>query len=127
MKMILYIGLGGFLGAIARYLLSGLTHRLYSGGTFPAGTLLVNVIGCLVIGALMSLIEDKGLFGPAVRMFFVIGFLGSFTTFSSFGYETVELLRDGQMLAAGLNILANFALGIGAVFLGWTVVRMITV
>ena len=126
MPKLILIALGGSLGAVARYLFSGLAHRLYTGGIFPVGTLLVNVSGCFVIGAIMSLIEDNAAFEPAVRSFFVIGFLGAFTTFSSFGYETVELLRDGQMLTAGLNILANFALGIGAVLLGWMMVRMIT-
>lgn len=118
MPKLVLIGLGGCLGAIARYLLSGLAHRLCSGSMFPVGTLLVNVLGCLVIGMLMGLIEDKALFGPSVRFLFVIGFLGSFTTFSSFGYETVELLRNSQMALAGLNIAANFVLGIGAVLLG---------
>lgn len=118
MPQLVLIGLGGCLGAISRYLLSGLAHRLYSGGLFPVGTLLVNVAGCFVIGALMGLIEDKSLFGPSVRLLFVVGFLGSFTTFSSFGYETVELLRNNQMVLAGVNMIANFALGISAVLLG---------
>jgi len=126
MKMILYVGVGGFFGAIARYLLSGLAHRLSGGTVFPVGTLTVNVLGCLIIGALMSLIVDKAVLGPSVRMVCVVGFLGAFTTFSSFGYETLGLLRDGQMLSACLNVLANVVLGIGAVFLGWALVRGVT-
>lgn len=122
MPNLILIGLGGFLGAISRYLLSGLIHRLYSSGLFPAGTLVVNVIGCLVIGMLMGLIEEKSLFGASVRFFFVVGFLGAFTTFSSFGYETVELLRNSQVSLAGLNLIANFSLGIGAVLLGRVVI-----
>lgn len=126
MSKLILIGLGGCLGAIARYLLSGFAHRFYTGGTFPLGTLLVNVLGCLAIGAAMGLIEDKGGLGPATRFVFVIGFLGSFTTFSSFGYETVELLRDGQWQGAGFNALANFGLGVGAVLLGRLAVRAVT-
>lgn len=126
MKILLCIGFGGFCGAIARYLISGWAHRLYQAGVFPVGTLAVNVVGCLVIGAVMSLFESRGGFDPALRAVLVIGFLGAFTTFSSFGYETVELMRDGQMMLAGLNVVGNFILGIGAVFLGWTMVRVMT-
>ncbi len=86
MPRLILLGLGGCLGAIARYSLSGLAHRCTS-GTFPVGTLLVNVLGCFAIGVVMGLIEDKNV-------------LGSFTTFSALGYETVELLNDGQLAAA---------------------------
>ena len=94
----LLVGAGGFLGAIARYGLGGLIHRCTS-TVFPAGTLAVNTIGCLIIGVLMSLVEDRQLLAPNTRVFLMIGVLGGFTTFSSFGYETVELLGWGATRA----------------------------
>lgn len=124
MPKLVLIGLGGCLGAIARYSLAGLAHRLTS-GIFPVGTLLVNVLGCFAIGAVMGLIEDKNVLGPNARLFLVIGFLGSFTTFSSLGYETVELFNDGQLAAAVLNAVGNYGLGIGAVLLGHVLVRAV--
>ena len=117
MPKLFLIAIGGSAGAVARYLLSGFAHR-WTSGTFPVGTLFVNAVGCLAIGAVMGLIEDKGVLGPNVRWFIVIGFLGSFTTFSAFGYETIEMWSDGQLAAAGLNAIANFGLGVGAVLVG---------
>ncbi len=122
MYKLVLIGLGGFFGAMARYALSGLAHR-WSSGTFPVGTLLVNVLGCFAIGVVMGLVDDKNVLGPTARFLLVIGFLGSFTTFSAFGYETVEMLNDGQYAAAALNAVGNYALGIGAVLLGRMLVR----
>ena len=119
---ILVVGLGGFVGAIARYGLSGLVHR-YAQGTFPLGTMAVNVLGCLVIGVLMTLVEDRQFLSPNTRLFLTIGLLGSFTTFSTLGYETFELLREGDLRLAAANILGNLALGIGAVWLGRIAVK----
>lgn len=117
----LLIGVGGFLGAIARYGLSGLVHRYWQ--TFPAGTLVVNVLGCLVIGVLISLVEDRQLLSPNTRMFLQIGLLGSFTTFSTLGYETFELMKSGEYWLAGINVAANVVLGIGAVAVGMIAMR----
>lgn len=122
MTKLILIALGGSLGAIARYLLSGLAQR-WTSTIFPIGTLCVNLLGCLAIGVLMSLILDKGALGPNARWFIAIGFLGSFTTFSALGYETVALLNDGQIALAAVNAVSNFALGIGAVILGRLIVR----
>ena len=122
MPKLILIALGGCAGAVSRYLLSGLAHR-WTGSTFPLGTLLVNVLGCLAIGALMSLIQDRSVFGPNVRFLLVVGFLGSFTTFSAFGYETMELLSDRQLGTAALNAFANCGLGLAAVLLGRILVR----
>jgi len=126
MPKLLLIALGGSIGAVARYFLSGLAQR-WTSGTFPVGTLFVNALGCLAVGAVMGLMEGKGLLGPNVRWFLVIGFIGSFTTFSTLGYETVELLNDGQLASASLNAVANFGLGLGAVLLGLWIARAITV
>jgi fluoride exporter len=124
MPKLCLIAIGGAAGAVARYLLSGLAHR-WTSGTFPVGTLFVNAVGCLAIGAVMGLIEGKDVLGPNVRWFLVIGFLGSFTTFSALGYETVEMWSDGQLASAGLNTVANFGLGIGGVLLGRLLVRAV--
>lgn len=119
MRELLAVGTGGFLGAIARYGLSGLVHRLY-GGTFPLGTLVVNVAGCLAIGALAFLVEDRQLLAPSARLFVRVGFLGSLTTFSTFGHETFELLRDGQWAAVAANVALNVVVGVAAVIAGLT-------
>lgn len=123
MLKLLVIGIGGFLGATARYGLSGLVHRYFS-GSFPAGTLCVNVVGCLVMGALMGMVEDRQLLTPPVRLFLMVGLLGSLTTFSTFGYETLELMRDGNWSATLANVSANVALGLTAVWLGRAALRL---
>jgi len=115
---VLAVGLGGFLGAISRYLLSGLAQSLFRNATFPVGTLIVNVLGCLVIGVLSELAESRGMLSGFPRAFLFIGLLGGFTTFSAFGNETVLLVRDGQTLSAGANILGNVVLGLAAVWVG---------
>jgi CrcB protein len=114
---LLVVGAGGFLGAIARYGLSGYVQR-HVRGEFPAGTLAVNLVGCIVIGLFMTLVKDRQLFDPQTRMFVTMGFLGSLTTFSTFGYETVELMRGDEWRLALLNVLANVALGVIGVLIG---------
>jgi CrcB protein len=93
---------GGGLGAVARYWLQGLVYA-QTGTSFPYGTLVVNVLGCLLIGLLMSSMEERFLVHPQIRVFLTIGILGGFTTFSSFSFETILLFRDGETL----NALAN--------------------
>ena len=100
MIKILIIGSGGFLGAILRYFVSGYAQRLSGSYSFPVGTLAVNLIGCFIIGLMSKMTEDLGLFSIETRMFLTIGFLGAFTTYSTFGYETLNLLRDNEWLYA---------------------------
>ena len=126
MLKLLVIGLGGSVGAITRYGLSGLAARYFQ-DHFPWGTLLVNGLGCLGIGAMMSLVEHRQLFSSELRLFLSIGFLGSLTTFSTMGYETLELLRDGNFRLAIGNVTANCFLGLGAVAVGWFAVKPISV
>jgi CrcB protein len=125
MLRILLVGLGGFAGAIARYGLGGWVHRSTGSVAFPYGTLVVNVLGCLCIGAISGIAESRGVFGPETRVFLLIGLLGGFTTFSSFGYETLQLLRDGQSVYGLVNVLANVLLGLAAVWFGWALARWI--
>jgi CrcB protein len=122
MTRLFLVGAGGFLGAVARYGLTGLVHRL-PGLSWPLGTLVVNVIGCLLIGAAMSAFEDSELFSPNARLFLTVGVLGAFTTFSTFGHETLALARDGGTLPALANALLHLVLGFGAVWVGWAAVR----
>jgi CrcB protein len=118
MAKTLLVGIGGFLGTLLRYGLSGLAHRCFP-TTFPIGTLLVNVVGCLAVGAVWSLVIHRGWLGPDARTFLTVGILGGFTTFSAFGYETFQLLLERRYLSAGGNVAANVVLGILAVIVGW--------
>lgn len=122
MDKILAIGVGGFVGAVARYLLSGWAQRLID-SRLPVGTLLVNVLGCLVIGGLLAAAEARDFLSPNLRLFLTMGLLGSFTTFSTFGYETVTLASNGGMQMAILNVGANVVLGVAAVLAGQGLVK----
>ena len=121
----LWVGCGGFLGSAARYLAGGLLNRLAPQALFPYETLAINVSGCLAIGFLAGLAELRGIFTPESRAFLLIGVLGGFTTFSTFGYETFQLLRDGQWLSGAMNVLLQVALGIGAVWAGTVLSRLL--
>ena len=119
MLNMIFVGLGGFVGSILRYCVGGWIQRLSDTPLFPYGTLGVNVIGCLVIGLLGGWADNNELFSPPVRLFLLIGLLGGFTTYSTFGYETVALLRDRQTLAALGYVSLHLLLGFGAVALGY--------
>lgn len=113
------IGLGGFAGSILRYLVSGWVQQLSNTPLFPYGTLGVNVLGCLAIGLLGGWADNAELFGPSTRMFLLVGVLGGFTTFSTFGYETMALLRDKAVFGAFLYVGLHLLLGFAAVALGY--------
>lgn len=119
MIRVLLVGSGGFIGSILRYLLSMLVQP---SSTFPYGTLIVNIIGCFIIGLLSQMAEARGLFTAESRAFIFTGFLGGFTTFSAFGNETFNLWRDGESLLALANIAGHLLLGLGAVWLGRLVI-----
>ena len=123
MSQLLAVGLGGFIGAIARYSITDFMSRKYPG--FPAGTLLVNATGCLLIGILMALVTHKQIHPSErvhehVSLFLITGLLGSLTTFSTFGHETVSLIRNSELHHAFLNISGNLIVGFFAVWLGLT-------
>lgn len=117
MRELIAVGVGGFAGAIGRYLISGWVQRL-TGSSFPWGTLAVNVVGCLALGMLMRFVELRGFFGPEARLFVGVGILGSLTTFSTFGYETVELMRRWEPALALGNVAVNVLVGGVAVLAG---------
>ena len=115
-----WIAIGGALGSVSRYWLSGLVAARY-GETFPWGTLAINVTGSFVIGFLAALTEPGGrrLLGPSAQQFLMYGVCGGYTTFSSFSLQTLNLLHDREWLYAGGNILLSVALCLVAVWLGW--------
>lgn len=115
---ILLVMIGGSLGALSRYGVSLLAARLF-GTRFPWGTLIVNLSGCFLIGLSFAW-ADRGLslMNPSIRLFFATGFLGALTTFSTFGLETVNSMREGTHLVTAANFLANNVLGLFLVFLG---------
>lgn len=123
MTQLLFVGMGGFLGSVTRFLLAGLVQSA-TAGTFPFGTLVVNVTGCIAIGALSELLDTRPFLTADARAFLVIGLLGGFTTFSAFGNDTIDLLRHGSTAAAGANVLANVLLALGGVWLGRTAAQL---
>jgi CrcB protein len=115
----IWVAIGGALGSVARFWLSGLAARHF-GETFPWGTLLVNVSGCFVIGIFSTATSPDGrwLVSPLFRQFFMLGVCGGYTTFSSFGLQTLDLVRDGEWLYAGANTLLSFVFCLGGVWVG---------
>jgi CrcB protein len=124
MLRILLVGLGGFVGTLFRYWLSGVIARRY-GETFPLGTLVVNAIGCFIIGFLFYFFYDRSLTTPTARTVVLIGVIGGFTTFSSYGLQTFTLLRDGELFLALVNVVASNALGLALVWLGYILAKAI--
>ncbi len=116
MYEILLVGVGGFLGAISRLGMSYLI-RQYSQHPFPLATLIINILGSVAIGLFFEFFKHHPLL-PTLTLFLVIGFLGSFTTFSAFSFETVELLRKDELYLASLNVAGNLILCIVGVGLG---------
>lgn len=117
-KYILIVALGGALGSVARFKLGGGILHHTTSWNFPLSTLVVNVVGCLAIGALAALAEHHDLFSATTRLFLFTGVLGGFTTFSAFGYESAFLIRRGMLPVSLLYILASVLCGLVAVFAG---------
>ena len=116
------VALGGAVGAVARYGLSLWAVRRF-GPSFPWGTLLVNLGGCFLIGWMMVLLATKPWFTEPIRLLIIAGFLGSLTTFSTFGYDTLALIDEGRLRAATISVAANLILGLTGVVLGRMVGR----
>ena len=115
---LLYIALGGAAGTVARYAVGGWVHERVGFG-FPWGTLVVNVLGSLLIGFALRYLEATR-FTPDVRALITVGILGAFTTFSTYSYETVALLEDGEWWRAGSYAVGSLLLGLAAVYAGLT-------
>ena len=118
----LFVGLAGLTGTLLRYWLSGFVARRY-GETFPVGTMVVNILGCLIAGAVFNLTEERFLVNPTLRTVILIGLLGGFTTFSSYGLQTFTLLRDGEFGLATVNIAVSNVLGLLMVWMGYALVK----
>jgi CrcB protein len=114
---ILISGIGGFIGSALRYWISVMAYRFF-GQDFPYGTLFVNVSGCLLIGFIMTFFEERFVFSSNLRMFLTIGVLGGFTTFSTFSYETIALLREGSFFLGTANVLLTVFLCLVATAIG---------
>ena len=117
MTRYLLIAFGGGIGSLLRYMLAGWGQKL-TAGTFPVGTLLVNVLGCLFLGFLNAAFSGPIPIKPEYRIAITIGLLGGFTTFSTFGWETFSLANDGQFLQSAMNLLLSVTLGLAAVWIG---------
>ncbi len=124
MRELLALAFAGALGSVSRYALSGWSYRLL-GERFAYGTLIVNVLGCLFLGIVMQVALTSEIIPPTWRAPISIGFFGAFTTFSTFGYETIRYLEDGAWSLAALNISANVVLCLGAMAIGLAIGRVI--
>ena len=118
MRNLLFVGVGGFVGALLRYLVSGYIQNLSQRVDFPYGTLAVNVTGCFLIGALSQLVELQWDITAEIRLMLMVGLLGSFTTYSTFGNETLTLFQDQRLFLALMNIGTHLFFGLLAVLLG---------
>ena len=118
MWKVLLAGAGGFIGSILRYSVGLFFSHWPASEKFPFATLVVNIIGCLVIGFLSQLAELRGLFSAEARVFIFVGVLGGFTTFSSFGNETMDLWRGAREVLAVVNVAGHIIFGLSAVWLG---------
>lgn len=123
MQRTIYIGIAGLVGTLCRYWLSGLAARRY-GETFPVGTLFVNVVGCFLAGLLFYLMQERFPVSEPYRTAVMVGFLGGFTTFSSYGLQTFALLRDGQLAFAALNVVVSNLAGLVMVWAGYSLAKL---
>ncbi|MEP6465970.1 MAG: fluoride efflux transporter CrcB [Parafilimonas sp.] len=120
----LFIGLGSFIGGVCRYLLQQFVQNNYP-SSIPYGTLIVNIIGCFVIGLVYELSGRGNLVSPEMRLFIATGICGGFTTFSSFAYENVTMVLEGEFLYTLLYILLSVVIGFGAVHAGILFIKLI--
>lgn len=124
MQQLIYIGIAGFCGSISRYLVAGWTSSL-SLGRFPFGTMTVNVLGSLLLGFIFTLSTDRLSIHPDIKLALTVGFLGSFTTFSTFSLETFNLFKAGDLYLSLMNILMNLFFSIIAVIIGIAAAKLI--
>jgi fluoride exporter len=124
MSKLFLIGLAGFTGTLSRYWMSGVIAKRY-GEIFPMGTLVVNLVGCFLVGLLFYLLDQRFLVNQTARTVVLIGFMGGFTTFCSFGLQTFTLLQDREFGLAVLNVTASNVIGLLLVWAGYTLARII--
>jgi CrcB protein len=122
MQRLVWLSLAGVAGTLSRYWLQGFVQRL-SDRPFPYGTLVVNALGCFLFGLIWALAEERLVVRPETRIVLLVGFMGAFTTFSSFAFETGAMLRDSQWALAAANVLAQNIVGMLCLFAGFAVSR----
>ena len=121
---LIWLAIAGGIGALARYGLAGLVQRFFTGG-FPFGTLVVNIVGCFVFGLLWAVLEDKLQVSGELRVVLFVGFLGAFTTFSTFVFETRQMLTESQYLLAVANVAVQNMLGLVFLIFGFAIGRLV--
>lgn len=124
MLKVMLVAVGGGIGATTRYLVSTWAAERF-GTDFPYGTLIVNVVGCFIIGAFMTVTTERLIVSPYWRLLVTVGFVGGLTTFSSYSYETFKLLQEADIMMAMYNLLANLIVGFFATWLGISAARLI--
>ena len=120
----MWIAILGGIGTLARYTLSGFIQRFYN-SSFPWGTVVVNIVGCFFFGLVWSIAEHRIGISNTARTVLLVGFMGAFTTFSTYIFETGELLKDSQWLIVLTNMLAQNIMGLGFLFIGFTIGRIL--
>lgn len=123
MQKIIYVGIGGFIGATIRYLITIQSAKLFN-SSIPLGTLIANVLGGFIIGVIMEISMSTELISPNLKLFLTTGIMGGLTTFSTFSYETISLLGDGKYLLGLGNVFLNLTLSLGGVVLGTSLCKM---
>ncbi|MDA1082158.1 MAG: fluoride efflux transporter CrcB [Gemmatimonadetes bacterium] len=118
LRDLMLVGVGGFVGSVARFLVGGWVTQLSAASRFPVGTLAVNAIGCLLIGAIAGYTEHTNALSPHTRLLVFTGILGGFTTFSAFAFETWFLAREHAWLLAGTTVITQVVVALGAVWVG---------
>ena len=121
MQNIFLVVIGGFIGSVMRYLVNIWSKGLFEGLSFPLGTLIVNISGCLLLGLLNGWAENHQFFTSQIRLFMFVGILGSYTTFSTFSYETIKMMQNGDSFQALLNISIQVLVGLFAAFIGFQI------
>lgn len=124
MQKLAWLAFAGACGTLARYGLAGTVHR-WLGASFPWGTALVNVLGCLLFGVVWAAGSERALISPELRTILLVGFMGAFTTFSTFISETGQLLADAELLIGFANVALQLVAGFGGFFLGLAIGRII--
>ncbi len=123
-RVVLLIGIGSFIGGICRYYSQHLISKFFP-SPLPYGTLSVNIVGCLLIGVIYGLSDRGNLLTPEWRLFLTTGFCGGFTTFSTFSYESIALIQDGEFFYLSLYIALSVILGLASTYLGMLVIKSI--
>ena len=123
-RNLLLVGIGGFVGSIARYLVAVLFASQVP-SVFPYATLTVNIVGCFVIGVLFALSDRGNFLSPEWRILLTTGFCGGFTTFSTFSYESLRLMQDGEYLYLAAYVLLSVVIGLAATYVGIILIRSI--